>query len=165
MVSRVVGGTHAGWVLGVGHYFVEIDDCIEVARCANPVVDCLAIGFVSGGGVIVVGAAVGKDRGADDLEVLGVGAGDDLFIAADDAMYEGGVLCFRSVLEAGEAAEIVDSFKDDDGAHAGLGEYVAVKTGEDVWAETVGKEMVSADAVVEHPDVAGGWVGLEVACE
>jgi hypothetical protein len=45
---------------------------------------------------------------------------------------------------AGEAAEVVDALEDDQIADAGLGEHVAVETGEDVGAEAVREQMVAA---------------------
>jgi len=50
---------------------------------------------------------------------MGVGAGDDLLVRRDDSLDEGGMVGGRDFAVAGETAEVVDAFKDDEPADAG----------------------------------------------
>ncbi len=165
MVAAVVGGEQLVGVLGVADYGVEIDDGVEVAGGANPVVDGLAVGFAQGAGVIVVGADVGGDRRAVDAQAVGVGAGDQLLIGGEDASDLGGVVGGRDFGEAGESAEIVDAFEDDDPLHGGGGEDIAIEAGEGVGTEAVGEQVIAADALVGDSDVAGCGRGLQALGE
>ena len=155
VVAAVVGGEHAIGMGGVADDFVEIEDGVEVAGGEDPGVDGLAVGFGGGAGVVVVGADEGSDGGADDLDAVGVGAVDDLLLGGEDAGDEGGVFGRRNIAEAREPPEVVNGFKDDEPADAGLRDYVAVEAGEHVGAEAVGEEVIAADALVEDSDVAG----------
>jgi len=53
VVSAVVGGKELVGVLGIADDGVEIDDGVEVARGADPLVDGLAVGFAERAGVVV----------------------------------------------------------------------------------------------------------------
>ena len=174
VVAAVEGGEEMGGVGGVGGGPVEVDDGVEVAGGADPGVEFLAVGFAGGAGVVVVGAGVGRDGGAVDPEIVGVGAGDDLLVGADHTVDEGvaeglGVGGSYGVGGVGEialeAAEVVDAFEEDDVADGGLGEDVAVEAGEGVGAEAVGEEVVAADALVEDAGGMGCGVGLEALGE
>ena len=87
--------------LRIGKGFIEIDDGVEVAWGANPLIDGLAIGFVRGWRMVVVGIGVGQNRCSQDLDMLRVGAGDDLFIRRQDAMDKGVLFCMGRVAETG----------------------------------------------------------------
>ena len=86
MIAGIELGQQAVGVGGVASGLVEIDDFIEVAGSSDPGVDGLAVGFIGCIGVVVVGTGVGQDGAADDDEVVGMGAGDDLLIGGDDAL-------------------------------------------------------------------------------
>jgi len=88
-----------------------------------------------------------------------------LVIRGDHLGYECGAVGLRCISVLGEAAEIVDTFKDDEPVRAGLGEDVAIEAGEGIGAEAVGEEVVAADAEVEDGDVARGGRGLEACGE
>ena len=83
-------------------------------------------------------------------------ADDDLLVGGEDSLDEGCVFVRADTSPfAGEAAEIVDAFEDDDPTDAGGCEDVAVETGEGVGAEAVGEEMIAADALVGDSDSCG----------
>ena len=159
VVSAVVGGEELVGMAGVADYGVEIEDGIEVAG-ANPGVDGLAVGFAEGAGVVVGGADVGGDGGSEDAEAVGVGAGDDLLIGGKNAGNEGVVIGGGNFAVDGEATEIVDAFKDDEVADAGLGEDIAIEAGESVGAKAVGEEVIAADASVGDANVGSRVLGL-----
>jgi len=152
VVAAVVGGQEMVGVRGIADDCVEVDDGVEVAGVANPGVDGLAIGFAQGAGVVVVGASVGRDRGSIDAKLVGVGARDDLLIGAEDSLDESGVFFGGDFPVAGEAAEVVDAFENDDPTCAGGCEDVAIEAREGVGAEAVGEEMIAADALVGDAD-------------
>ncbi len=129
---------------------------------ADPGVDCLAVGFAQGAGVVVPGADVRGDGGSVDADAVGVGAGDYLFVRSKDAVDESGVVGWWDFAMDREAAEVVYAFKDDEVADAGLGEDVAIETGKGVGAEAVGEEMVAADAGVG--DAESGYCVLGIGC-
>ena len=139
MVAAVVGGEEAVGLLGVADDLVEIDDGVEVAGRADPLIDGYAIGFAERAGVVVIRAGVGSDGGSDDAEAVGVGARDDLRVGGEDALDESSVLGCGGFGEAGEAAEVVDSFENDEPADTGWSEDVAIEAGENIGPETVGE--------------------------
>jgi hypothetical protein len=167
VVSAVVGGEELVGVGRVADDGVEVEDGIEVGRvliacgrCADPCVDGLAVGLAEGAGVVEGGADVGRDGSSDDAERVGVGAGDYLRVCGEDAGNECVVVGGGNFAMDGEAAEIVDAFKDDEVADAGLGEDIAIEAGERVWAEAVGEEMIAADAGVGYANVGCGVWGI-----
>ena len=91
VVAAVVGGQETVGVGRIADDLVEVDDGIEVSGSANPGVNCLAIGFAQGAGVVVVGADVRRDCGPVDAQLVGVGARDDLLVGGEDSLDEGGV--------------------------------------------------------------------------
>src|SRR5215468_4742520 len=86
MVAAVVVGAQAIWCTRIAHHAIEIEHCVEVAFAANPLVDSLSVGFAQWTWMIVVGANVGCDRGANDVESVSVSADDDLLVGRDDSM-------------------------------------------------------------------------------
>ncbi len=139
MVATVIGGEEAVGLLGVANDGVEIDNGVEVAGGADPLINSYAVGFAERAGVVVIRAGVGSDGGSDDAEGVGVGAGDNLRVGGENALDEGGVPGRGDFGEAGEAADVVDAFKNDEPADAGGGEDIAIEAGEDVGAEAVGE--------------------------
>ena len=115
--------------------------------------------------MVVVGADVGRDGGAEDFDAVGVGAVDDLLVGGEDAGHEGGVFGGGNSADAREAAEVVDAFEDDEPADSGWREHVAIEAGEHVGAEAVGEQVVAADALIEDPDVVRCGRGLETRGE
>jgi hypothetical protein len=92
---------------------------------------------------------------------LGVSPDHDLLIGRDDPLHQRGVFRRRYLTLASQAAEIVDAFKDDEPAHAGRREHVAIKAGENIGAQAIGKQVVAADALVGDADAARGGRGLK----
>ncbi len=82
-------------------------------------------------------------------------ADDDLLVGGENSLHQSRMFFRGDFCVSGEAAEIVHSFKQDDPAHAGGGEDVAVETGESVGAEAVGEQMIAADALVGDADGVG----------
>jgi len=104
VVSAVVVGAEAVGLARVARYGVEVDDCVEVAGGANPLVDGLAVGFAARARVVVIGAYVGRDGCADDAESVRVGAGDDLFVGGNDIFCALDMFCFGYFCSAGETS-------------------------------------------------------------
>ena len=56
---------------------------------------------------------------------------------------------------ARERTNVVDSFKNDQVAHPGLANYIILETGQCILSQTIGKQVVSSDSLIENRDVAG----------
>jgi len=87
---------------------------------------------------------------------MGVGAGDDLLVRRDDSLDEGGMVGGRDFAVAGETAEVVDAFKDDEPADAGGCEDVAIEAGKNVGTESVCEKVIAANGLVGDADVVRG---------
>ena len=101
VVSAIVGGAEAIWLAWVADYCVEVQDCVEMAFAANPLVNGLTIGFGQRAGMIVIRADVRRDRRADYAESVSVGADDDLLVRGEDPMHALGMRCLRYFSFAG----------------------------------------------------------------
>ena len=113
-------------------------------------------------GDCILRADVGRERGAEDLDAVGVGAVDELGERHLELLGGDDVVGFVGVVGV---ADVVDAFEDDEVLHAALVEHVAVEAGERVGAGDVVQDAVAADAFVEHAEVGGLLVGLQAACE
>jgi len=160
VVAAVVGGEELVGVLGIAGDGIEVDDCVEVAGGSDPLVDGLAVNKWIRTGVVVSGADVGCDGSAVDLKAVGMGSRDELLICGDYALDEGGVVGRWDFAVAGQAAEIVDTFEDDEPADTGGGEDIAIETSEGAGAEAVDEEVVATDALVGDSDGVSGGTGL-----
>src|SRR5580698_343443 len=130
-----------------------------MARSANPLIDDLAIGLIAGRWMVVVGIGIGCDGRADHLDMRRMGAFDDLFIGGEDAMHEGLMCGMRRVAESREAADVVDAFEQDDPTNSGLSKDIAIKVRQYIGSETIGEQVVAADALVENADSFGARIG------
>jgi len=160
LVAGVVEGEEHAGVGGVGRDFVEVDDAVELAGGADPLVDGVAHRFAGGG--LIFCADVGGQGCADDLDAVGVGAGGELAESGDEVFGGDDVVGFGGV---GGVADVVDALHDDEVLDAGLGEDVAVEAGEGGGSGVVVEDAVAADAFVEDAEVGGFLVGLEAAGE
>lgn len=86
VVSAVVGGAEAVWLAGVANNCVEVDDRVEVAFTANPLIDGLAVGFAQWARMIVIGTYVWCDRRTDNAESVRVSADNDLLVRGKHPM-------------------------------------------------------------------------------
>ena len=153
-VATVIGGRQAVGPCRVAGRGIEIDYRVEIAGLPDPGVDGLAVGLILGVGVIIIIADEGHDGRADHLDPFGTGAGDDLAIGTDDA---GDMGLMRGGADggfAGERAEIVDPFKQDEMGDAGLRQHVAVEPGERVGTKAIVEQPVAADPLIDDRDMA-----------
>ncbi|EXS70436.1 hypothetical protein BF95_00345 [Sphingobium sp. Ant17] len=111
--------------------------------------------------MIIIIADEGHDGRADHLDPLGAGAGDDLAIGTDDAGDMGLMRGGADRRFAGERAEIVNPFQQDEMGDAGLRQNVAVKPGERVGTKAIGEQPVAADPLIDDRDVAAFGIGLQ----
>ena len=160
MVAGIdVGGVDGGfgWI---AHNLVEVDDAIEDAAGADPLIDGLAHLFA--GGRRVAGSNVGGERGAKNLDVVGMGAGDELGEGEDRILGGDDV---AGLARLGGVADVVDAFKNDEVADAALGEHIAIEAGDCVGSGAIVEEAIAADAFVEDGKVRGFWILLEALGE
>src|ERR1700687_2347748 len=61
----------------------------------------------------------------------------------------------RDFAGASESAEIVYALKDDDPLHTRRRQHVAIETREGIRTQAIGQQMIAADALVGHSNVAG----------
>ena len=85
-----------------------------------------------------------------------MGACNDLLISSDDALDDSGVVGGRNFAGAGEAAEVIDAFEDDEPADTGGSKYIAIEAGKSAGAEAVDEEVVATNALVGDADVVSG---------
>lgn len=81
MVTAIGDWDESRGIVRIARGSVEINDGIEPAARANPLVDRLTSALGSGGRI--GRAAEGKDRSPVDLYMVGVGAQDELLIGTD----------------------------------------------------------------------------------
>ena len=87
---------------------------------------------------------------------MGVGACNDLLISSDDALDDSGVVGGRNFAGAGEAAEVIDAFEDDEPADTGGSKYIAIEAGKNVGTESVCEKVIAANGLVGDADVVRG---------
>jgi hypothetical protein len=124
-------------VLWIADHGVEVDDRVEMAWSANPLIDSLTVGLAQRAWVVVAGTNVRSDGGSVNAQAVRVGARDDLLVGGDDTLHKGRVICLRNFTRAREAAEIVDALKNDDPLDGCGSKYVAIEAGQDVGAVAV----------------------------
>ncbi len=140
---------------------IEVDNGVKMSGSTNPCVHSLPVGLVPRVRVIVVVALVGRDCRAVDADAMRVGAGDDLLIGRENASHKGRVFGLRSLVLNRQPAEVVDAFEDNQPFHAGLRQHIAVKAGQRVGAESVGKQMIAANTLIGNADGVRSRVGLQ----
>lgn len=140
------------WLAVVAHEAVEVEDAVEAAAGAYPLVDDGACGLVEVGPVAV--AAEGGDGGAVDGEAAGMGFVDEALVGSDE------LLC--GALGVGAPPDVVDAFEDDDVRHAFLLEYIAVEALGGGLAEASADDAVASDAEVEDASGALQAFGHDV---
>src|SRR5690606_5312107 len=103
----------------------------------------------------------GQDRRTDDRDTpfprpcrhLGVG-GDHLVDQLSVGLGRGGRV-------AGQDAEIVHAFQDDEVFHAGLAQHIPLEPGHGVGAQTIAQYPVAADALVENRQARRARITLQ----
>lgn len=165
MIAAVIGWQQAVGLLRIAHRLIKIDDCVEVAGCANPLIDRLAVSLAAWAGMVVVRSCIRCNRCAYDTNAMGMSADNQLLIRAKNTMDEQGMFRWRYLSIARQAAKIVDSFKDDQPVHTGLGKYIAVKACQRIRAEAIGKKMIASDALIQNADVSIDRGRLQPLCE
>jgi len=148
MISAVVGGKKVVRGLGIANDGVEIDDRIEISGGTDPCVDRLPVCLAQRAGVVVLRTDIRRDGCTHDTNSMGMGAGDDLLICSQHTGNECIVLCRSHFAVSRQTAQIVDAFKDDEPAHAGRSEHIAIEARECVRTQAIGEEMISADSLV-----------------
>src|SRR5262249_4503279 len=81
----------------VAHDLVEVDDRVEVPPSPNPLVHRLPVGLAVRPRMVELRAKVGKDRGADHLDAVGVRARNDLPVGCENVTNEGLVVLLRNL--------------------------------------------------------------------
>ena len=154
MVAAIVGGQQPIGMLGVAHDGIEVDDGVEMAGCANPLIDGLAIGLAERAGMIVVRSNIGRDGGPVDAQAMCVGASNDLLVGGEDALDERGVFAGgTSPLRASPPRSLTPS-KTMSPADACGSQHVAIEAGESIGSEAIGEQMIAADALIGYADIA-----------
>ena len=84
MIARVVGCKEPIGLLFVSRHFVEVYDCIKVARGPNPSIDGLAVCFAIPTGMVVPRPDERQNGCTNHFDAVHVSAGNDLLIGGDD---------------------------------------------------------------------------------
>ena len=92
---------------------VEVDYGVEVPRAPNPGVNLRSVGFVGGIRVIELGAGKRRDRPADRLYAVHVGALNHLLVCADQPANQLCMLRRCGRLSSRQITDVVDSFQHD----------------------------------------------------
>ncbi len=124
VVAAVKGRQHAGRLAWITQRAVEVDDGIEFAAVADPVVGALAyrflVGHVAAG---PDGARKRRHRAAVNRQAADAGAGDQLPVRGDE-LPDAGRRIGRCPWRAGRA-DVADSEQHNHRAHAGRGQAIA----------------------------------------
>ena len=149
VIARIVCGEHLVGMRWVSCELVEVDYGVEVTWLANPFVYGYSVGLVRWRGMVVGGADVRKDRRAEDFDAVSVGAKNDLLIDADHLLDQHFVLGLRDLTLLRELAEIVHAFEHDKTTNSALRDYIAIESRESVRAESIGEQVVAANALIQ----------------
>jgi|SRR5689334_382719 len=141
-------------VCGIAHYLVKIDDSIKVTGSSNPLIHGLAVRFIRRARMVVIGTHVGQNSGTDRRYSMRVGASDYLLISAADALHQRGMLGGTDLVCPSEPAEVVDALQHDQVLNTGLRQHVPIETCKSIRAESIGEEVVAADALVKNTDIS-----------
>src|SRR5580698_10894561 len=115
-------------MLGITGDLVEVDDFIKVSGRSDPFIDGLPIRLAGWPRAVVAGSGKGRDGGADDPDVMRVGARDHLFVCPDNPPNQCFVFSQRNLAFPCEQTDVVDSFKTAHVAHTGLANYIILET-------------------------------------
>jgi hypothetical protein len=151
VVTGVVRRKQPAAVVRVADRAVEVDDGVEPAAGADPPVDRLPRLLADAVRIVVAGAVERGERGAVDAEALGVGAGDDLFVGADEVGRD--LLGGRG--RRLRRADVVDALEDEQAVDAAPREDVAVQPRRRVRAESAVQDAVAARGLVDDGDAGG----------
>jgi|SRR5215469_6209082 len=121
----------------VAHGSIKVDYRVEVTGSANPLVDGLPVGLGGWTGMIVQRADKGQERGANDLDLVRMGPGDDLLIGRLHAMHLRLVRGLRYVAVAGKHAQIVDPLQNHQATNARLRQDIVIEAGQSVGPKSV----------------------------
>src|SRR6266849_7070032 len=150
MITTIKGGQQALRMFGVTGDLVEVDDFIKVSRSSDPFIYGLPISLAGWSRAVVARPGKGHDGRADDLDVIGVGARDHLFVRPDNPPNQCFMLSRRTLAFPREQTDVVDSFKNDQVAHPGLANYIILETGQCIRSQTIGEQVVSSDPMIEN---------------
>jgi hypothetical protein len=143
MIARVVSGQEGVGMIWIPDRGLEVDDAIESAAGANPVIhglaDCFAVLRV------VAGAMVRCQRTADDCDAMSVRAHDHLIESGDKIGSRG------AVGNGVQPANIIDAFEDKQIFRSALGNYIAIEARQ---RDTLG---LPAGAAPAHRAIAGWY--------
>ena len=111
MIAAVVGGKQAIRMDRISSQFVEIDDGIEMAALANPLVDRKAINLIGRSWMIKIRPHVRENGRADNFDPVGMSSRDDLLIGRDHFSHLRVVISGRCFLIPHELPEIIHTFE------------------------------------------------------
>lgn len=157
MISTVVRRQQAFRMSRVAGSLVKVDDGIEVARCANPLIYGKAVRLAIRSGMIIVGAGIRKNGRADHFDSVGVRSHHKLLVRGKNATDKSAMFGQGNFAGAGKAAQVIHAFENDQIANAGLREDVTIETRQRVRPQAVYQKMVSADSLVQ--DAQGSCAG------
>ena len=80
VIAAIEGRQQAVGVIGIANHCIEIDNTIEMAGDANPLIHGLAIGFAHRTWMVIIRTYVWRYRSAEDEETMRVRAFNQLSV-------------------------------------------------------------------------------------
>src|SRR5438309_8444071 len=135
MIAAVIGRKQAFWMLRIASHSVKINDCIEVSRSPDPLVDCLAVGLRRCRRMVVIRPNKRQDRCPEGANAVRMSPDDDLLVCAENAVHQRGVRSRSSLAFTCESAQIIYAFQNDHVTNISLCQDIAVESSQCIWAE------------------------------
>jgi len=141
-------------LLRIAHRPIEVDHRVEVSRRPDPRVHRLPVGLVRCVRMVVVRAHVGRDGPANRFDPVLVRLLHHLLVAGLDSFHQSRVRRWRLWPIPGQHAQIVHTLQHDDPPHPRLRQHVSIEARQSVRTRAVEQQAISANPLVQHPDVA-----------
>src|SRR5450432_1495310 len=155
VIAAVENGEQMIGMLRIAHYSIEIYDCVEVTGGANPLIHGLSVGLTQRPGMIISRSHIRSNCRPVNTQAVRTGARYQLLIRGEYSLYQGGMFRGRYFAVPGESAEIVHALEDDDPLRTRWSQDIAIEARQRIRPQAIGQQMIAADALVRHSNVAG----------
>ena len=150
MITRIERGQQLLGMLSVAGNLVEVEQRIEVSWSSNPPIHGSPICFAGWTRMIVVRSNKGQYGRANDRDASRVRAHDNLLVCRYNSPNQYIVLRSRNLAIARQHSNVIDSLENDQIAHSRLRDNIVIDPRQCIWSQTIRKQVVSADPLIEN---------------
>jgi hypothetical protein len=129
---------------------IEVDDRIEVSGSSDPFIHGLAVCFAGRAGMIEVRSDEGRERCADDCDVMSVSADDHLLVRRYNLLNHRLVIGGRDVAAVCQHTDVVDSFEYDQVAGSRLRDNIEIEARQCIRPQAIVQQTVPSDPLIEN---------------